>query len=46
MTWSNLRFNVLRSFVIMATNLPFCFFIQFLIDTNIMGGWGGNMIEA
>ena len=30
MTWSNLRFNVLRSFVTMATNLPFSFFIQFL----------------
>ena len=30
MTWSNLRFNVSRSFVTMATNLPFCFFIQFL----------------
>ena len=30
MTWSNLRFNVWRSFVIMATNLPSCFSIQFL----------------
>ena len=30
MTWSNLRFNVGRSFVTMATNLPCCFFIQFL----------------
>ena len=30
MTWSNLRFNVWRSFVTMATNLPFSFFIQFL----------------
>ena len=30
MTLSNLRFNVWRSFVTMATNLPFCFFIQFL----------------
>ena len=30
MTWSNLRFNVWRSFVTMTTNLPFCFFIQFL----------------
>ena len=30
MTWSNLRFNVRTSFVTMATNLPFCFFIQFL----------------
>ena len=30
MTWSNLRFNVLRSFVAMATNLPSCFLIQFL----------------
>ena len=30
MTWSNLRFNIWRSFVTMATNLPFCFFIQFL----------------
>ena len=30
MTWSNLRLNVGRSFVTMATNLPFCFFIQFL----------------
>ena len=28
MTLSNLRFNVWRSFVTMATNLPFCFFIQ------------------
>ena len=45
MTWSNLRFNVLRSFVIMATNLPFCFFIQFLIYTNIMGGGGGGEYE-
>ena len=26
MTWSNLRFNVWRSFVTMATNLPACFF--------------------
>ena len=30
MTWSNLRFNVLRSFVTMATNVPFCVFSQFL----------------
>ena len=30
MTWSNLRFNVWRSFVTMATNLPSCFLIQFL----------------
>ena len=30
MTWSNLRFNIWRSFVAMATNLPSCFFIQFL----------------
>ena len=31
MTWSNLRFNVCRLFVTMATNLPSCFFlIQFL----------------
>ena len=30
MTWSNLRFNVLRPFVTMATNLPSCFFSQFL----------------
>ena len=30
MTWSNLRFNVWRSFVAMATNLPSCFSIQFL----------------
>ena len=30
MTWSNLRFNVCRSFVTMATNLPSCFSIQFL----------------
>ena len=30
MTWSNLRCNVRRSFVTMATNLPSCFFIQFL----------------
>ena len=30
MTWSNLRFNVWRSLVTMATNLPSCFSIQFL----------------
>ena len=30
MTWSNLRFNVSGYFVTMATNLPSCFFIQFL----------------
>ena len=30
MTWSNLRFNVCRSFVTMATHLPSCFFIQVL----------------
>ena len=30
MTWSNLRFNVGRSFVTMATNLPSCFSTQFL----------------
>ena len=30
MPWSNLRFNVCRSFVTTATNLPSCFFIQFL----------------
>ena len=30
MTWSNLRFHVWRSFVAMATNLPSCFFNQFL----------------
>ena len=30
MTWLNLRFSVLRSFVTMATNLPSCFSIQFL----------------
>ena len=30
MTWSNLRFSVRRPFVNMATNLPSCFFIQFL----------------
>ena len=30
MTWSNLRFNVWRSFVTMATHLPSCFSIQFL----------------
>ena len=30
MTWSNLRFNISRSFVTMATNLPSCFSIQFL----------------
>ena len=30
MTWLNLRFNVWRSFVAMATNLPSCFLIQFL----------------
>ena len=28
MTWSNLRLNVLRSFVTMATNLPSCFLIE------------------
>ena len=28
MTWSNLRFNIGRSFVTMATNLPSCLFIQ------------------
>ena len=32
MTWSNLRFNVWRSFVTMATNLPSCFSIQFLVQ--------------
>ena len=30
MTWLNLRFNVRRSFVTMATNLLSCFSIQFL----------------
>ena len=30
MTWSNLRFNVWRSFVTLATNLPSCFSIEFL----------------
>ena len=30
MTWSNLSFNVCRSFVAMATNLPSCFVIQCL----------------
>ena len=30
MTWPNLRFNVFRSFVTMATNLPSFFFIQYL----------------
>ena len=30
MPWSNLRFNVRRSFVTMATNLPSYFVIQFL----------------
>ena len=30
MTWSNLRFNVRRSFVTMGTNVSSCFFIQFL----------------
>ena len=30
MTLSNLRFNVWRSFVTMATSLPSCLFIQFL----------------
>ena len=30
MAWSNLRFNVSRSFVTMATNLPSCFSIEFL----------------
>ena len=30
MTWSNLRFNISRSFVTMATNLPSCFSIEFL----------------
>ena len=29
MTWSNLRFNVGRSFFTMATNLLSCFSIQF-----------------
>ena len=29
-TWSNLRFNVWKPFVTMATNLPSCFSIQFL----------------
>ena len=30
MTWSNLSFNITRSFVTMATNLPSYFSIQFL----------------
>ena len=30
MNWSNLRFNVSRSLVTMARNLPSYFFIQFL----------------
>ena len=30
MTWSNLRFNVWRSFATMVTNLPSCLFIQYL----------------
>ena len=30
MTWSNLRFNVWRSFVTMAINLPSCFSVEFL----------------
>ena len=30
MTWSNLRFNVWRSFVARSTNLPSCFLIKFL----------------
>ena len=30
MTWSNSRFNVSRSFVAMATNLPSCFFYSIL----------------
>ena len=30
MTWSNLRFNVSRSFVTMATYLTSCFSIEFL----------------
>ena len=30
MTWSNLRFDVWRSFLTMATNLPSCFSTQFL----------------
>ena len=30
MTWSNLKFSVCAPFVTRATNLPFCFFIQFL----------------
>ena len=30
MTWSNLRFNVWRSFIAMTTNLPSYFLIQFL----------------
>ena len=29
MTWSNSRFNVWRSFITMATNLPSCCSIQF-----------------
>ena len=30
MTWLNLMFNVCRSFVTTATDLPSCFIIQFL----------------
>ena len=30
MTWSNLRFNIRRSFVTMSTNLPSCISIEFL----------------
>ena len=30
MTWSDLRFSVLRSFVTRATNLQSCFLFQFL----------------
>ena len=43
MTWSNLRFNVERIFVTMATNLASCFFIQvleqllkFLVDFTLL----------
>ena len=30
MTWSNLKFKVSRTFDTMATNLPSCFYIEFI----------------
>ena len=33
MTWSNLKFNVKRSFVVMATNLPSFCLVQFFRTT-------------